>query len=334
MKAHILSALMTPLVIEELPDVEPAADSVVIKLQAAALNRRDYWITQGRYPNIQFPCVLGSDGVGKVVKTGSGVEQDFGDEEVIINPGWDWGNRQEAQSEEFTILGLPHHGTFAEYIHIPAKYVHPKPAYLTTQQAAALPLAGVTAYRGMFSRGQMRSEETVLITGIGGGVATFALQYATAIGATAVVTSSSPTKIDQAKKMGAQEGFLYTDPNWPQLFQEKFGAADLIFDGAGGPGYARLIEVAAPGGRIVNYGGTGGAPDKLDIFRVYWKQLNLLGSTMGSEKDFAAMLKFVEQHQIAPVIDQVFEFSNLNSAIERISDSAQFGKILLQISEG
>jgi NADPH:quinone reductase-like Zn-dependent oxidoreductase len=318
------------MVIETIPCQQPAPKSVLIRIKAAALNRRDYWITQGRYPGITFPIVLGSDGVGTIESVGTEVENNWGNQEVIINPGWDWGPCEDAQSDKFTILGLPHFGTLGELVQVPAKYVHLKPSHLETFQAAALPLAGVTAYRGIFSRGKLQAGEKVLVTGIGGGVATFAVQYAVAAGARVFVTSSSPAKLDQAKQLGAKAGLLYTDPNWRKNLVAQHGMMDLIFDGAGGSGYAELIEAARPGGRIVNYGGTKGAPDKFDIFKVYWKQLSLLGSTMGSEADFAAMLNFVSQQKIVPMIDQIFEFEDANSAIQRICDCEQFGKIVIR----
>lgn len=333
MKSHVLTALKTPLVMQEMDHPKPSSGSVIIQLKAAALNRRDYWITQGRYPGIRFPIVLGSDGSGTVKEKAADVLQSFGGDDVIINPGWNWGDRQEAQSDGFTILGMPHHGTFSELVQVPARYVHSKPRHLNAAEAAALPLAGLTAYRGLFTRGMIQAGQTVLITGVGGGVATMAVQFAVAAGATTLVTSSSPQKIERGKQLGASDGFLYTDSDWPKRIQKQFGAVDLIFDGAGGNGYSQLIEVVAPGGRIVNYGATAGAPEKFDIFRAYWKQLNLLGSTMGSEADFAAMLNFVDQHQIVPVIDQVFAFTDVNSALQRISRSTQFGKIVVRISE-
>jgi NADPH:quinone reductase-like Zn-dependent oxidoreductase len=330
MQAHILRALKTPLVIEEISNPQPAPNAVVIRLKAAALNRRDYWITQGRYPGITFPIVLGSDGVGTVEKVGAEVDNYWGNQEVIINPGWDWGDREEAQSDQFTILGLPNFGTLGELVHVPAKYVHPKPAHLDTNQAAAIPLAGVTAYRGIFSRGGLKAGENVLVTGIGGGVATFAVQYAAAAGAKVFVTSSSPAKLERARQLGATAGFLYTDANWRKSLVEEYGMMDLIYDGAGGAGYGELIEAARPGGRIVNYGGTAGAPEKFDIFRVYWKQLSLLGSTMGSEADFGAMLHFVSSHNLSPIIDQVFDWPDANSALKRLCNCAQFGKIVIK----
>jgi NADPH:quinone reductase-like Zn-dependent oxidoreductase len=330
MKAQILHALRTPLVIEDIPTPTPEPRSVLIRLKAAALNRRDYWITQGRYPGITFPMVLGSDGVGTVESVGAEVENTWANQEVIINPGWDWGDREEAQSDKFTILGLPNFGTLGELVHVKASYVHPKPAHLDTVHAAALPLAGVTAYRGIFSRGKLRAGENVLVTGIGGGVATFAVQFAVAAGARVFVTSSSPEKIMQAIKLGATAGYLYTQEDWFKELVSQWGFMDLIHDGAGGKGFSSLIEAARPGGRIVNYGGTAGAPEKFDIFKVYWKQLSLLGSTMGSESDFSAMLNFVSRHKIAPVIDQIFDFENANSALQRICNCAQFGKIVIR----
>jgi NADPH:quinone reductase-like Zn-dependent oxidoreductase len=176
----------------------------------------------------------------------------------------------------------------------------------------------------------MKEGETVLISGIGGGVATFALQYAVAKNASVYVTSSSQEKIDRAVALGAHAGFDYRSDDWPKQFMSEYGTADLIIDSAGGDGYAQLIEVAAPGGRIVNYGATAGPPGKLDLFKVFWKQLHLIGSTMGSPDDFAAMLELVTTYEIEPVIDEVFPLAEGNTALERMRDSKQFGKIVLE----
>ncbi len=331
MRAHVLTELKTPLQLQDVPDPQVEAESVVIKLKSAALNRRDYWITQGRYPGIVLPLVLGSDGVGEVIAAGTNAGLTPSSDEVIINPGWDWGDDEKAQSDHFTILGLPHPGTLAELIKVPARYVHPKPAHLDTAQAAALPLAGLTAWRGIFTRGKLQAGENVLVTGAGGGVATFAVQFAVAAGANVFVTSSSEEKIASAIKLGAKQGFNYRNTDWAKELARQVGPIDLTFDGAGGNGYNDLMEVAASGGRIVNYGGTNGAPEKCDIFRVYWKQLNLLGSTMGSEQDFAAMLKFVSDKQIMPAIDRIFDFQDANAAMQRMSECDQFGKLVIRV---
>lgn len=330
MKALILKQVKQPLELEERPDLVPGTGEVVVQLKAAALNRRDYWITQGMYPGIKPPVILGSDGAGIVVRTGSEVANSWQEREVVLNPGLDWGDRQSSQSPEFSILGLPRDGTLATQVAVPATQLHPKPAHLSWQQTAALPLAGMTAYRALFSQGTLREGETVLITGIGGGVATFALQFAVAAGAEVWVTSSSDEKIQRALEMGARGGFNYKEENWSKDANRQGVTPDLIIDSAGGASYLSLVSLAAPGGRIVSYGATTGHAEKLDLFKVFWKQLHLIGSTMGSPADFAAMLTFVGEERIVPVVDSVLPLAEGNAAIDSMRSSPQFGKFVLE----
>lgn len=269
MWALTLRQIKTPLQLEERPDLKPAAGEVVVRLHAAALNRRDYWITQGMYPGIQLPVVLGSDGAGTVSACGAGVDPRWLDREVVIHPGMDWGENEAVQDPTFQILGLPRDGTLATEVVVPAAQLHAKPVHLDWHQAAALPLSGLTAYRALLVQGALQSGETVLITGVGGGVATFALQFALAVGATVWVTSSSNEKIRRAVDLGAAGGFNYTASGWSQELRRRAGATDLIIDSAGGAGYAQLVDGAAPGGRIVNYGATAGPPERLDLFKVF-----------------------------------------------------------------
>lgn len=329
MKALVLAELKNPLQLEERDDLVPGPGEVVVALKAAALNRRDFWITQGMYPGIQLPVVLGSDGAGVVARVGEGVSQDLLKREVIINPGWNWGVCEAAQDGEFRILGLPDDGTFASEVIVPSDCLAARPDHLSWEESAALPLAGVTAYRAVFTQGRLQSGERVLINGVGGGVATFALQYAVSVGATVFVTSSSSEKIAQAIALGAVAGFDYAVEGWPKQLLAEHDSIDLIIDSAGGDGYANLVEVAAPGGRIVNYGATAGPPKKLDLFKVFWKQLHLIGSTMGSPKDFAKMVEFVNDHQIKPIVDEVFSLAEGNAALERMRQSSQFGKLVI-----
>jgi NADPH:quinone reductase-like Zn-dependent oxidoreductase len=331
MQAYILKATHEPLEMEERPALIAAAGEVVVALQAAALNRRDYWITQGLYPGIEPPVVLGSDGAGIVTAVGDGVDPGRVGAEVIINPGLDWGDNQAVQGFNFSILGLPTDGTFAGEVVVPASQLHQRPAHLSWQEAAALPLAGVTAYRAVFSQGGLASGETVLVTGAGGGVATFAIQFALAAGADVWCTSSSQTKIDKAVAAGARGGFLYTDEDWVMQYREAAQSPDLIIDSAAGAGYPALVGLAAPGGRIVNYGATAGPPKKIDMFKVFWNQLTLQGSTMGSPEDFAAMLAFVAEHEVRPIIDSVLPLDAVNTALEQMASSPQFGKLVLEI---
>lgn len=333
MRTLVLHAVKAPLVVEDRPALVPGAGEVVVQLRAAALNRRDYWITQGMYPGIAPPVVLGSDGAGVVSRLGEGVDPAWLGREVVIDPSLDWGESQAVQSERFNILGLPRDGTFAQEVCVPAAQLHARPRQLNWHEAAALPLAGVTAYRAVYSQGALARGETVLITGIGGGVATFALQFAVAGGARVYVTSSSDDKLARAAALGACGGFNYRDALWFKRAAAEMPAPNLIVDSAGGSGYAALIGLAAPGGRIVSYGATAGPPDKLDLFKVFWKQLRLQGTTMGSPADFAAMLAFVDEHQLKPIVDRTFPLSAGNEAVALMQTSPQFGKYVLEIAD-
>ena len=211
MKAAVLEGVEKPIVIREVADPVAAPGFAVVRLKAAALNHRDLWIQQGRYAGLKFPCIPGSDGAGVVAATGSAADGAWVGREVIINPSLDWGDDPRAQGPKFRILGLPDDGTWSEAITIPAANLAPKPAHLSWEQSAALPLAGLTAWRALFTRAQLHSNETVLITGIGGGVALFALQFALAAGARVFVTSSSAEKLARARALGAAGGANYRE---------------------------------------------------------------------------------------------------------------------------
>jgi len=337
MQAAILEEINQPLVVKAAPIPEASVGEVIVRLKAAALNHRDVWAQKGRYPGMKLPCVLGSDGVGIVETIGKGLDRTMVGREVVINPGLFWGNDLRLQSKEFRILGLPDDGTFAQYIKIPASNVLPKPSTLTFEETAALPLAGLTAYRALFTRAQLQAGEKVLITGIGGGVALFALQFAVAAGAQVYVTSSSEAKINQAMTLGATGGVNYKEENWHKQLLEKVAPGtknvfDVIIDGAGGEGFMQLIELAALGGRIVLYGATRGPWKEILAPRVFFKQLAILGTTMGSAPEFEAMLRFVEEKRIKPVVDQSFPLIDVQQAMDRMAKGDQFGKIVLQIS--
>lgn len=331
MKAIVLHEVKSKLALEDRDELSPVAGQVVVTLQAAAFNRRDYWITQGKYPGIELPVVPGSDGAGVVSKLGTGVSDEWLNRQVVINPGWNWGSNQQFQSNDFQILGMPIDGTFAGQVLVPIEYLHASPGHLSPVKAAALPLAGVTAFRALFSQAGLKAGENVLVTGAGGGVATFAIQFAKAAGAKIYVTSSSPEKISNAIRLGATAGFNYRESDWGKQLVATAGNMNVIVDSAGGQNYAVLLNVAAPGGRVVNYGATTGPAESLNLFHVFWKQLRLLGSTMGSPEDFSAMLDFVTQHKIEPVIDQVYPLADANEALDRLSASEQFGNLVLEM---
>jgi NADPH:quinone reductase-like Zn-dependent oxidoreductase len=315
----------------EIADPTPAPGEVVVALEAAALNHRDVWIKQGQYAGLKFPVTPGSDGAGVVAAIGTGVDADWLGREVIINPGLAWGPDGRVQSTQFNILGLPRDGTLAERVAVPFGQLAPKPSHLSWVEAAALPLAGLTAWRSVVTRGQVRAGESVLITGIGGGVALYALQFAVALGAEVWVTSSAAEKIDRAMALGARGGFDYGQTDWAADAAEAAGLFDVIIDSAAGDGFDHLIELAAPGGRIVFFGATRGNPPGLEMRKVFWRQLSLLGTTMGSSDDFGAMTRFVVEHGLRPVISEVFPLDRCAEAFALMERGAQCGKIVVQI---
>ena len=283
---------------------------------------------------MKFPIILGSDGCGRVERCGEGVDDAWLGREVVINPGFDWGTREQAQADSFRILGLPDNGTFAEKVCVPAAQLADRPAHLDAPHAAALPLAGVTAYRALFSRCGLAAGERVLITGAGGGAAQFALQYAVAAGAKVFVTSGSEAKVARAVELGAAGGVCYREEGWSKKLRDLAGGGfDVTIDSAGGPGFLQVIELAAPGGRIAFFGATVGDPDKLPMRRIFWKQLSILGTTMGSPADFAAMLRFVEEHRIVPLAEQAFPLAEGDAALAAMEQSEGFGKIVLTVKE-
>lgn len=330
MKAMVVQTKGAPFTEQEVPTPVPGPDDVLVKLDASSLNRRDYYIQRGMYPRSAFPVIPGADGAGTVVAAGEQVPRSLMNTKVVINPSLNWGSNPNVQQRDFRLLGFPDNGTFAEYVCIPSRLVHPKPGHLTLEEAAALPVAGVTAYRALFTRGNAKATDTILVTGIGGGVALATLQFARAIGARVFVTSGSDEKIHRAIGLGAAGGTNYKSDSWAEDLLKLAGGIDLIIDGAAGPGFAKLLDIASPGARIVNYGSVQGKINNAEPARIFWKQLSILGSTMGTEEEFAAMLHFVEQYAIKPVIDCVFPLGELEQAMRRMTEVGQFGKIVLR----
>ena len=224
---------------------------------------------------------------------------------------------------------MPTNGTFAQYLAIDADRIVNKPPHLTFEQAAALPLGGLTAYRVLVSKCKVRAGEKVLISGIGGGVALFAFQFAMAYGAEVYVTSSSDEKIQKAIALGAKGGINYTTTNWHKTLLKQTGGFDIVIDSAAGDGFHKLIYVCKPGGRIGLYGGTRGMITNLSPQVVFWKQLEIYGSTMGNDSEFKIMVAFVTALKIVPIVDAVFDLKDGNLAIQRMNEGKQFGKIVL-----
>ena len=313
------------------PDPQPKEGEAVVELRAAALNHRDVWIKSGQYAGLKWPCIPGSDGSGVVVGVGSETETQWMGREVIINPSFGWGDSEAAQGAQFSILGLPRDGTFAGRCVVPFSQLTSKPPHLSWEEAAALPLAGLTAFRALFSRARIQPGEKVLVSGIGGGVALFALQFAVAAGAEVWVTSSSREKMARAVELGAKGGFDYRDEAWAAQAAKSPGLFDVVIDSAGGDGFGRLIDATAAGGRIAFYGATRGDA-ALPVRKIFWRQISLLGTTMGSPTDWQAMVDFVDRHGVRPVISDRFPLERARDAFALMERGEQFGKIVLTLT--
>jgi NADPH:quinone reductase-like Zn-dependent oxidoreductase len=330
MRAVFLTGTNQPLEVRDTPGPQTAEDEALIKLSFSALNHRDVWMQQGKYAGPKSGLIPGSDGAGKVVATDSSFESLIG-ASVIINPSHDWGEDPKVFGKDFKILGNPEPGTFAEYISVKRRYIHPKPPHLSDEEAAALPLAGLTTYRAVFTRGQILPGEKVLVTGIGAGTALLALQFALAAGAEVYVTSSSAEKIEKALALGAKAGFIYKEENWVQQAKKQTaGGFDAILDSASGRTFYQLLDAARPGGRIVFWGGADTPIGNILQQRIFWKNLSLLGTTMGTPEEFAAMLECTQKFNIKPIIDRVYpSLDQAQEAITYMALGRQFGKIVL-----
>jgi NADPH:quinone reductase-like Zn-dependent oxidoreductase len=300
---------------EDVPDPEPRDGEVLVELRAASLNHLDIWIRKG-LPSVPKPRILGADGAGVIAGT---------EERVVINPGI-------VENGTMHIVGETRDGTHAELIAVPRDYVHPIPGGLSFEEAAAFPLVFETAYRMLVPRARLQEDEWVLIWGIGGGVATAALAIAKALGAHVVVTSSSDEKLERARELGADALVNHETGDVVKAVKEVTGGgAHVVVDDVGEATWRRTLDAARPEGRIVVCGATTGPNPPAALHRVWWKQLSILGSTMGTPEDFRGVYDLIAAGRARPVVDQVFPLADAASAHERLEAGEQLGKIVLSI---
>ena len=306
---------------EDAPDPVPGTGQVLIELRAASLNHLDVWIRKG-LPSVPKPRILGADGAGVVV-SGHGFAP--GDR-VVINPGHDLGNGK------ISVVGEHSDGTHAELIAVPRSQVYPLPDGIDFEAAAAFPLVFETAYRMLATKAQLQVDEWVLIWGTGGGVSTAALAVAKALGAHVIVTSSSEDKLARARELGADATFNHeTDDVVAGVKDVTGGGAHVVVDNVGEATWKRSLEAARPNGRICVCGATTGPNPPANLHRIWWKQLTVFGSTMGSQADFEAVYELVKSGRAVPVVDKVFALSEAAAAHERLEAGDQLGKIVLRI---
>jgi NADPH:quinone reductase-like Zn-dependent oxidoreductase len=315
---------------------------VLIDTRAAALNHLDLWVRNGLPGSkLTMPHVLGADGAGVVAEVGGEVHTVKVGDRVLINPGLNCGTCEFCQAGEhslcakFGIMGETCPGTFAEHFKIPQENAYPVPEGLSWEEAAALPLVFVTAWRMLISKAAIKPGEDILILGIGGGVATAALQIAKSLGLRAIVTSSSDAKLQQAKNLGADVAINYTTQDFAREVRDvtQRRGVDVVVDSVGGDSYAKSLACLVKGGRLVTCGATAGPRPQTDLQRIFWNQLSVFGSTMGNRREFAEMLNFVRKRGLKPVIDQVFPLSDGAQAMARMEAGRQFGKIVLKVGD-
>jgi zinc-binding alcohol dehydrogenase/oxidoreductase len=307
----------------DLAEVNPGPGEVRVKLKTAGLNHRDLFVLQ-RHRDTDPALIIGSDGAGVIDKVGEGVVGVEIGTEVILNPSLGWKNMSDAPPEGFEIIGLPDHGTFAEQIIVPAENAVAKPAHLTWEEAGVLSLAALTAYRALVTRGKVQAGMKVFIPGIGGGVATFLLQFAIAAGADVYVTSRSEEKRARALELGATAA-IDSNGDWNQALSGV--KMDLVIESVGAATINQSMQQLRPGGTLVIFGSSTGDTVELNLRKFFYGQYNLLGSTMGSAEEFQAMIEFISKHNIKPVMDKMYPLNQFADAFKRLEEAKQLGKI-------
>jgi NADPH:quinone reductase-like Zn-dependent oxidoreductase len=299
---------------------------VLVRIRASALNHLDIWIRKG-LPSVPKPRILGADGAGVVEALGEGVSGFEAGEPVVINPGI------EAQDGTIHVIGEHGDGTNAELIAVPATNVHPIPGGLSFEEAAAFPLVFETAYRMLVTRAGLREGEWVLLWGIGSGVSTAGLAIAKALGASTIVTSSSDAKLERARELGADAVVNHATGDVKTVVREATGGhgADVVVEHVGEATWRLSLDVAAREGRIAVCGATSGPNPPAALHRIWWKQLTILGSTMGTRADFQGAYDLIAGGRARPVVDEVLPLAEIRAAHERLEAGEQLGKIVLTV---
>jgi NADPH:quinone reductase-like Zn-dependent oxidoreductase len=314
---------------------------VLVRLEASALNHLDLYMVAG-LPGItiQPPWIVGSDGAGIVAAIGSEAPQELLGQRVIINPGTSCGacayclEGEQPLCPRYQIYGEHRPGFLAEYVVVPARNVHVVPESVSAEQAAAFSLATLTAWRMVVTRAQVRPGDQVLIWGIGGGVALAALQIARRIGATVWVTSGSPEKLERARALGADHLLDHRTQDVARVIREATGkrGVDVVIDSVGEATWARSLQALGRRGRLVTCGGTSGPMVQTDVRRLFWNQWTLMGSTMGTDAEFAAIAGELRAGRLLPPIDSVWPLAEGRRAYERLAGGEQFGKVVVRIT--
>jgi NADPH:quinone reductase-like Zn-dependent oxidoreductase len=308
---------------EDVEDPAPGSGEVLVRLRAASLNHLDLWIRQG-LPSVPKPRILGADGAGVVAALGEGADTFSEGDRVVLNPGLDDGAR---------ILGEHMDGTHAQLVAVPTEYVHPIPGGLSFEEAAAFPLVFETAYRMLVTKARIEEHEWVLLWGIGSGVALAAFAIAKALGARTLVTSSSTEKLARASELGADATVNHAEDDVAAAVKEATGGrgVDVVVEHVGEATWKTSLQSAAPNARVVVCGATSGPNPPAQLHRIWWKQLAVYGSTMGTREDFEGAYELIARGAAQPIVDRVFPLEQAAAAHEYLEEGRQFGKVVLEI---
>ena len=305
---------------EDVPDPQPGTGEVLVELRAASVNHLDVWVRKG-LPSVPKPRILGADGAGVVAGLGEGSSGFAEGDRVVINPGLEHG-------PVITVIGEHTDGTHCERIAVPAGNVFPLDDSLSFEEAAAFPLVFETAYRMLVTKAALADGEWVLIWGIGGGVATAAFELARALGARTLVTSGSDAKLEQARAWGADAGVNHHTGDVVAAAKEV-GGVDVVVETVGEATWARSLGAVKAGGRVVVCGATSGPNPPAQLHRFWWKQLTVLGSTMGTRADFLGAYDLIRGGRARVHVDSVLPLADARAAHERLEAAEQLGKIVL-----
>jgi NADPH:quinone reductase-like Zn-dependent oxidoreductase len=308
---------------EDVDDPVPSDGEILIRLRAASLNHLDCWVRQG-LPSVPKPRILGADGAGVVAALGPGADSFAEGDRVVINPGLDDGAR---------IVGEHMDGTHAELVAVPAENVYPIPEGLSFEEAAAFPLVFETAYRMLVTKARLQEGEWVLLWGIGSGVASAAFTLGRALGARTIVTSSSAEKLARARELGADAAVNHADGDVAAAVKEATGGkgVDVVVEHVGDATWKISLQAAGSNARVVVCGATSGPNPPAQLHRIWWKQLTVFGSTMGTKEDFEGAYDLIARGAAKPIVDRVFPLEQAAEAHEYLEQGRQFGKVVLEI---
>lgn len=322
---------------EDAPDPEIGADEALIRVKACALNHLDLFVRAGAVPGLDLPHIPGSDVAGTLEAVGANVDGFQAGDRVVLNPSLSCGDCEACRRGEdslcasFSIVGEHGDGGYAELVKVPARNLMRMPDDFSFEEAAAAPLTFLTAWRMLITRARLRAGEDILILGASGGVGTAALQIAKLAGARVFVTGGSEDKLQKLEELGADELINYQDVDFSKDVYQRTGkrGVDVVVENVGEATFKGSVRALRKGGRLVTCGATTGPKGEVDLRLLFWNQLELIGSTMGTRAEFDDVMNLVWERKLAPIVHRTFPLSDAQTAHETMANGDFFGKLLL-----